>query len=313
MRLPSGYYAVKNDFESSPKDSFTYKGITYSVTEGEDLFPTLAEASKAAKETPTETISGLVGYKFDTPVIIFSDGRHTVDKFAFNRSVTLLGQNAGVEPNAQADGNDTVPEINPAREENESILYGSYWSGAYQVGNPAVEKIVLDGFSVKGARFNDLRNGGGKYFVSFRNMIHQKYSGHTLYTFAPPKAGQTVHREVVFENIRVVDFDDCDYGAYFTNICATKATFDKVVHANTNQTFGLCDFSRTWSSYCGTASEYLIKNSLFANNSGFGGFMTSLGGDKSAKLDLKIENTSFVNASQEIALPSAPRSEKTAA
>jgi hypothetical protein len=241
-RLPIGYYAVKNDFENAPKDSFTYKGVTYRVTEGENLFPTLSEANKAATLIPSEALYGLEGFDFDTPVIVFSDGRHTIDRFAFNHSITLLGQNAGIEPNAKADDPDAVPEINPAREENESILYGSYWNGAYQVGNPAVEKIIIDGFSVKGARFNDLRNGGGKYFVSFKNMIHQRYSGHTLYTFAPPKAGQTVDREVVFENIRIVDFDDCDYGAYFVNVCAAKATFDKIVHANTNQTFGLCVF-----------------------------------------------------------------------
>ncbi len=306
MRLPRGYYAVKNDFESSPKDSFTYKGVTYTVVQGEDLFPTLAEANKMAKETPTETLAGLEGFEFDTPVIIFSDGRHTVDKFAFNHSVTLLGQNAGIEPNAPEAYSDAAPEINPLREENESILYGSYWAGAYQVGNPAVEKIVLDGFSVKGARFNDLRNGGGKYFVSFKNMIHQKYSGHTLYTFASPKAGQTVDREVLFENIRVVDFDDCDYGAYFVNICATKATFVGITHADTNQTFGLCDFSRALSNFSGTASEYVVKNSFFANNSGFGGFMTSIGADKSARVDLKIENTRFVNASQENCAPLRP-------
>ena len=155
MRLPKGYYAVINDFENSPKNSFTYKGVAYDVVEGESLFPTLAEANKAAVEVPAETIAGLEGFKFDTPVILFSEGRHTVDKFAFNRSIALLGQNAGVIPNYFAP-EDEIPGINPLREHSESVLYGSFWHGVYQVGNPAVEKIYIDGFSVKGARFGRL-------------------------------------------------------------------------------------------------------------------------------------------------------------
>ena len=305
MRLPIGYYAVQNDFENASKCSFTYKGISYEVTEGENLFPTLAAANKMATETPSETISGLEGFIFDTPVIIFSDGRHTVDGFAFNHSVTLLGQNAGVTPNLFAP-EDEIPEINPIREENESILYGSFWAGAYQVGNPAVEKITVDGFSVKGARFNDLRWGGGRYEITFRNMIHQKYCGYTLYTFAPTKVGHSVERYVTFENIRVVDFDDCDYGANFVNICATKAIFDGIVHARTNQSFGLCDATRRWSNFSGGDSEYVIKNSLFAEGSGYGGLVTALGEDSAARLSLVFDNTKFINASEENFAPISP-------
>ena len=306
IALPRGYYAVQNDFENASKDTFVYKGVTYAVKEGENLFPTLAEAGKVAVEIPEECLAGLEGMELTTPVIIFSEGRHTVDRFAFSRSLTLLGQNAGVDPCLPKKDAVTVPEINPAREENESILYGSYWHGVYQVGNPAVEKIAVDGFSVKGARFNDLRGGGGPYSVSFKNMIHQRYDGHTLYTFAPRKGEQTVEREVLFEKIRVVDFDDCDYGAYFVNICATKAIFDGVIHAQTNQTFGICDAARSWSGYCGRPSEYIVRNSLFKDNCGYGGFMTAIGKDLNGEIRFAFENTSFVNASQENTPPLSP-------
>ncbi|MBQ8409086.1 MAG: hypothetical protein IJY39_09525 [Clostridia bacterium] len=306
LTLPKGYYAVQSDWENASKDSFTYKGISYAVTEGVNLFPSLAEANKMAVDTPDEVISGLEELKIEAPVILFSDGRHTIDKFAFNRSVMLLGQHAGVMPELPALRGDT-PDINPIREENESVLYGSYWFGVYQVGDPTVEKIIVDGFSVKGARFNDLRRSGGKYEISFRNMIHQSHDGHTLYTFAPTKAEQTVEREVLFENIRVVDFDDCDYGAYFINICATRAVFDHLTHACTNQTFGLTNSSRTWSNTCGNTSQYVIKNSLFKENSGFGGFMTASDADGNDKLELIFENTCFVNASQAGCAPLTPK------
>ncbi len=304
LHLPKGYYAVQND-PDAPKDRFTYKGVDYAAVEGENLFSTITEANKAAFETPHEVISGLEGFEFDTPVIIFSEGKHTVDLFAFNHSVALLGQNAGATPNLFARENE-IPETNPIREKNESILYGSFWHGAYQVGNPAVEKIYIDGFSVKGARFNDLRNGGGRYEIIFKNIIHQKYCGYTLYTFRAPKEGEAVERFVTFENIRVVDFDDCDYGANFINICATRAIFDGIVHARTNQGFGICDATRTQKNFCGMETEYVIKNSFFAENSGFGGFMTSLGDDKGAKLSLTFENTRFINASEENSAPVCP-------
>ena len=303
--LPKGYYAVTNDLENNPKDSFTYKGVKYTVTEGVNLFSTLADAAKQATDIPSAPLDGLADLACDTPVILFSEGRHTIDRFAFSRSLTLLGQNAGVAPETDPIDPCETPKINPIREENESILYGSFWFGVYQVGNPEVKKIEVDGFSVKGARFNDLRNGGGKYYVSFKNMIHQRYDGHTLYTFAPPKAG-ALEREVLYQNIRVVDFDDCDYGAYFVNICATKAVFDHITHACTNQTFGLCDGSRTWSNFAKQPSEYIIKNSLFKNNRGYGGFMCALGADKSASISLIFENTRFVDGSQCNCSPLAP-------
>ena len=34
QQLPRGYYAVASDFENASKDTFTYKGVTYAVTEG---------------------------------------------------------------------------------------------------------------------------------------------------------------------------------------------------------------------------------------------------------------------------------------
>lgn len=303
--LPVGYVAVQNNFEEAAKDSFTYKGVTYAVNEGLNLFPTLAEAAKQATAVPTEKLEGLEDMEFDTPVILFSEGRHTIDKFAFGHSVTLLGQNAGVVSELAASGDDT-PAINPLREKNESVLYGSYWFGVYQVGSPDVEKITVDGFSVKGARFQDLRREGGKYSVSFKNMIHQEYDGHTLYFFARPKAGQAVERTVLFRNIRVVDFDDCDYGAYFINICATEAVFDNFTHAVTNQTFGLTNSARDFSNYSGIPSTYIFKNSLFKENCGYGGFMSSFGSDSSAEVKLVFENTSFINASRENCAPLSP-------
>ena len=46
IALPRGYYAVQNDFENASKETFVYKGVTYAVKEGENLFPTVIEAQR---------------------------------------------------------------------------------------------------------------------------------------------------------------------------------------------------------------------------------------------------------------------------
>ena len=39
QQLPKGYYAVQSDFANAPKTEFTFRGVTYAVTEGVNLFP----------------------------------------------------------------------------------------------------------------------------------------------------------------------------------------------------------------------------------------------------------------------------------
>ena len=83
--LPKGYYAVQSDYENADKNSFTYKGVTYSVTEGENLFQTLAEAQAAASDVPEQKIEG-ISELYNVPVILFSEGKHSIDKFIFRRT-----------------------------------------------------------------------------------------------------------------------------------------------------------------------------------------------------------------------------------
>ena len=80
ISLPKGYYAVISDYENADRTSFTYKGVTYSVTEGENLFSTLAEAQVAALDAPEQEIEGVIEL-YNAPVILFSEGKHSIDKF----------------------------------------------------------------------------------------------------------------------------------------------------------------------------------------------------------------------------------------
>jgi hypothetical protein len=148
QQLPKGYYAVQSNFESAPKDSFTYKGVTYAVTEGENLFATLADANAKATEVPETVLEGLSYETFTTPVLLFSAGEHKIDKFSFDHSLTLLGQGAGINPNTPAADPMTTPTLTEARAEGESVLLGSFWYGYFTVGSIEASTIIVDGFSV---------------------------------------------------------------------------------------------------------------------------------------------------------------------
>ena len=123
--LPKGYYAIQTDFENAPKDQFTYKGVTYAVTEGVNLFATLKDAAPFATETPDTVLDGLDYSEFVAPVVLFSAGRHKVENFNLPASIYLLGEGASVDPNVWGEDPLVAPTLNEARtEEKESVLCG---------------------------------------------------------------------------------------------------------------------------------------------------------------------------------------------
>ena len=103
QQLPKGYYAVQADFENAPKDSFTYRGVTYAVTKGVNLFGTIQEANEVATEAPDTVLEGLPYESFSAPVLLFSTGTHRIDKTAITASRILLGERAGISPSLPAE------------------------------------------------------------------------------------------------------------------------------------------------------------------------------------------------------------------
>lgn len=303
MKLPKGYYAVTSA-EAEGKTSFTYKGVSYEVTEGENLFSSLKDAAEAAVDVPETVLSGLSYDRFDTPVLLCDAGEHPVHLFYIEKSLTILGENAGVNPNVWGDGE---PSPNPLRLQNESVLLGSYWFGKVLVRQYAAEKIIIDGFSGKWLRFIDERVGGEKAFVAVRNFIHVSPCGWDLYRFSQIKPDCALYREVELINIRLTDYDDCAYGGMFLQLSATRATLSGICYANTTQIFGPTNITRTICNVARNAetTELIIKNSYFANMQGENGISTGAAKD-GEKLLLTVEDTVFYNASRENEAPLRP-------
>ncbi len=302
QKLPRGYYAVQSDFENAPKDTFVFRGVTYAVEEGVNLFATPHDADKAATEVPEVVLDGLEYASFDAPVVLFSVGKHSIDRFKFSASRYWLGEKAGVNPNLPAETLMDPPELNPARsgsEEGESLLRGGYDYGTMYVDLP-VSKLVLDGFACLNARFCDGRSADGQDTeIVFRNIVQVTPCGKTLYYFSPQR---TFEREVRWENVRLQNFDDLQYGGLFVgcNRGATRLTFDNLCYDTTEQLFGFTDMTASYGNVAMNVENtyFTIRNSYFRRAEGENGIRTSTMGAGDHALHLLIERSTFVDASR---------------
>lgn len=306
--LPKGYYAIQSDLEHASKETFLYRGIRYSVTLGVNLFPSLQEACKYAVDIPAEVLEGLPYEAFSTPVLLFSEGRHSIDRFRFPRSLTLLGECAGINPNVFSQNPQEPPALHPLRREKESLLWGSYWWGTMTVDEKEAETIIMDGFSSEYARFQDLRTQGGSAFISIRNIIHISPCGNTLYHFAALTPDCTLDRQVLLQNIRITDYDDLDYGGNFTLLSAHRAVLDGICYDTTGQIFGLTTIARDFPNCAAhfDSCEYQISNCYFRNLEGENAVSMSCHGAENLAVHLTVSNSSFVNASRKDQAPLRP-------
>ncbi len=298
--LPKGYYAVQSDYDNAPKDRFTYRGETYAVTEGVNLFRSVAEASAAAVDLPEGVLPGLSYEKFDAPVLLCSAGNHNVERYTFNRSLVLLGEHAGVNPNVPNEDPLVCPSLNPIREENESSLIGSFdWGNLYFLGTD-IENVIVDGFTLVKTRFRDLRNDGKKCSLTFRNLIEVGPNGSMLFLVFPAKADSELYRDILIQNVRCLGYDDYGYGGIFAQLCGQRNVLDGICYGDTKQVFGFTTIPRTHANSTPNADtcEYVIRNSYFRNLMGENAIATGARAIGDRAVTFSVENSTFVDASR---------------
>ena len=301
LALPKGYYAVQADFENAPKDTFTYKGVTYAVTEGVNLFATAPEADAAATEVPDTVLEGLDYTCFEAPVLLFSTGTHRIDNLNPISSRYILGEKAGVNPNLAPERFGELPPLNPERAdaEAESIMYGGNSAGNIRPQDVGVEILVVDGFYNRKARLFDRRiTSTGKCYVEVKNILYVQPWGKLHNLFSGSHAGHDLHREVVMRNLRFNDYDAMNMGSVFAYMSTEKATFDNVVFNNTDALFGFTEISRNTVA-CPMnleCAEINIKNSYFGEMRGENGIMVNLQQAPKRAVKMLVENTAFHNA-----------------
>ena len=303
LQLPKGYYAVAADFENAPKDQFTYKGVTYAVEEGVNLFATAPEADAAACEIPDTVLAGLDYEKFDAPVLLFSVGTHRIDDFNPTASRYVLGEQAGVNPNLTPEKFGDVPPLNPERAvaEAESVMYGGNAKGNIRPQSAEVEILVIDGFYNRKARLFDHRqNVTGKSYVAQKNIVYIGPWGKLHNLFSASRKGYDLRREVLLQNIRFEHYDGMDFGGVFAQMSTQKATFDNLVFCDTDVLFGFNVISRRLAACPGNLelAEIDIKNCYFGEMRGENGIMVDLQQEPNRAVKMTVARSVFRNASR---------------
>ncbi len=298
QQLPRGYYAVASDFENAPKDTFTYKGVTYAVTEGVNLFATPHEADKAATEIPDTVLEGLPYESFEAPVILFSAGLHRTDKFYLYASRYLLGQGAGVNPNLPlVDPAEGMPR-NPARDPEGETR----WRGVHvEFKSPDAALHVVDGVTLETTCFWDSRGRASVPVLRthFYNIIFGgPCPGHRFRIFSL-KEESDARREVLLKDCRHVDMDALGGCGSFMRLGADRVIIDGMCYDNSNAQFGFTDALYGWKNFAENTdlTEYTIKNSYFRGMNEEAGIAVATRGIGKKRFSLTVENTAFVDAS----------------
>ena len=323
MQLPKGYYAVQGLPDDVPElvaDSFTYKGVTYTAEVGVNLFPTITAALAAATEVPDTILEGLDYEKFEAPVILLSTGRHGVgrkgpkDRIIFDRSIIILGQQAGVSPNLPGTDPLEPPAPNPARmggEETESVLRGGYDFGCAYASAPNISVLTIDGvYTTKSWRFGEWRSAPEcDIKVTFRNIVHKSPAGHTMYSFSCIRADNPYKREFLAENIRLdKDFFDCGYGGILFAFNAWKSTVRNLCIDGTTQLFGFTNIPRTSHNCAVNVDEtnILLENCYIRNLRGENGIATQCHTAGERAVNLTIKDSVLIDASRANESPLRP-------
>ena len=296
QQLPRGYYAVAADFENAPKDTFTYKGVTYAVTEGVNLFATAAEADKAATETPDTVLEGLTYESFEAPVILFSAGLHRTDRFYLYASRYLLGQGACVNPNLpMTDKNEGMP-ANPARDaENETR-----WRGVHiEYKSQSADLHVVDGVTLETTCFWDSRSNASVPVLRtyFYNIIFGgPCPGHRFRIFSLKEESEA-RRDILIKDCRHVNMDALGGCGKFLQFAADRVTIDGLCYDNSNALFGFTDALYNEKTYAlNTNTEFTIKNSYFRGLTDEAGIAVATQGIGKRTFKLSVENSTFVDA-----------------
>lgn len=323
LQLPKGYYAVQclpNDVPELVADSFTYKGVTYAAEVGVNLFPTVASALAAAKEVPDTVLQGLDYEAFEAPVILLSAGSHSIgrkgpkDRLIFDRSVIILGQQAGVSPNLPSTNPLEPPALNPARdggETTESVLCGGYDFGCAYTTSPTISVLTIDGVcTAKSWRFGEWRSEPAcDIKVTFRNILHKSPAGFTMYSLSCFREDSPYKRDFLAENIRLdKDFFDCGYGGILFYLNAWRSTIRNLCVDGTTQLFGFTSIPRIDSNCAVNTDEtnIILENCYIRNLRGENGIATQSHNAGERAVNLTIKDSTLVNASRPNEAPLQP-------
>lgn len=285
--MPKGLYVVSDGFAGQTGEViFTFQGAHFTGQMGETAFATLQEAAKAAVSVPE---APFMGRRYDTPVILMPAGVYSFGRALqtpLSRGLTLLGEGAGISPNMAGD----IRKVNPARQEEETVLEGSFYFGTIVMPEGTEGRLTLDGLTLHDTRVYDARTRGQELGVTLQNCI---FTGSLTATLVRTAALESGSRQVRLADCRLDGFDalDAEGGLLFAS--ASEITMERVYFAHTKKFLGLTDYG--WTLPAGPAGENLsvtLRDCLFEACETVHGLTVALPAE-AASASVRIERCTF--------------------
>ena len=241
MKLPVGVYVVCAAFEGQTDTvHFVFKGMQYEAQMGINAFCTLEGLIGASLTCPTAPFCGYA----DTPVALIPSGTYKMGLIKETRkrtlmpcAITLLGENAGISPNAE-----DLRTPNPLWQ-NDSILEGSFYFGTLGMQSNAAGVLTLDGLTLQNSKVWDERTEGTGHGLILRNCVFQGYQSHDLVKIMPLSDPEAT-RFTTLSDIRADGIDDMDDEGRFLAVSCGDLTVERLYFANNKKFIGLTNFRR---------------------------------------------------------------------
>ncbi len=299
-KLPIGVYVVSSEFtEKNGTVSFTFKGIEYQAEMGVNAFERPEHLVNAAPLS--HATEEFCGYK-DMPIAIVPAGAHDIKIGRESRfrnflpcALALLGENAGISPNAE-----DLRTPNPMHQ-NESILCGSMYAGIIAIEGDAPGTLIVDGLTFKTSRVYDQRTAGDNLGLRIKNCKFTGFLGYDLIQSFPlddPDATRIVH----ISDVRCDGIESMNCEGKMIQLGSGDLKVERLYFANTRKFMGLTNFSRTV--LTGRPGEDLTiryNDCLIENCKCYTG-MNMQFQKNAGKVNIEIENCKYLNTT----LPNVP-------
>lgn len=297
--LPIGVYAVSSEFaEKTGAVSFTFKGVEYEAEVGVNAFERPEHLSQI---TPVDAKEEFCGYK-DIPIVVVPAGEHKIKIGRESRfrnflpcALALLGENAGISPNAE-----DLCTPNPQRGD-ESVFVGTMYTGVIAIEGNALGTLIVDGLSFKTSRVYDERTGGNDLGLVVKNCTFTDFLGYDLiksFALEDPAAKRFIH----LSDIRCDGIESMNCEGRLVGLGCGNLTVERLYFANTRKFMGLTNFSRT--ELAGRPKEdcaITYRDCLFENCECFSG-MNMQFHENAGKISIEIDNCRYFNTT----LPGIP-------
>lgn len=295
MQLPIGVYVVSSAFRGKTETvDFLFKGIRYEAQMGINAFYRMEDFVRSAPwQSAAEAFCGYV----DTPILLLPAGTYVsgtkqedvtrAERFltAMPQAVAILGENAGISPNA--------PDLrtpNPKRGE-ESVIQGDRNFGAIGMCGEVDGTLTVDGLTIDTNKICDDRTGGNDPKLVIKNCI---FRGCMTVDLVPqePMSDPCNKRVTVLSNIRCDGIDALGGESRLVCLESGDLLIENLYFANTDKFAGLTNYLQT--ATCGRKGEkatITYRSCLFENCSAPSGLGICFPQD--SEMTLRLEGCTF--------------------